>query len=90
MSTLNRALVLNTLIQHETLTFPDLGKKENLGVTANQHHLQLLVDELEEDSYVQKLGGTIPCTYTITDKGIAEGKRLMALKADPEVPFTIK
>jgi hypothetical protein len=90
MSTLNRALVLNTLIKHETLTFPDLGKNENLGITANQHHLQLLVDELEEDSYIQKLDGANPCTYTITDKGIAEGKRLMALKAYPEVPFTIK
>ncbi len=90
MSTLNRTLILNTLIKHETLTFPDLGKEENLGFTANQHHLQLLVDELEEDSYIQKIGGTNPFTYTITDKGIAEGKRLMALKSDPEVPFTIK
>jgi hypothetical protein len=79
MSTLNRILFLNTLIKHETLTLPDLGKEENLGISANEQHLQLLVDELEEGSYIQKLDGAEPSTYTITDKGIAEGKRLMAL-----------
>ena len=79
MSALNRKLVLSTLIKHETLTLPDLGKEENLGITANEHHLRLLVDELEEDSYIQKIAGAVPCTYTITDKGIAEGKRLTAL-----------
>ena len=79
MSTLSRKLVLNTLIKHETLTLRDLGKEENLGISANEQHLQLLADELEEGSYIQKLDGAEPCTYTITDKGIAEGKRLMAL-----------
>ena len=79
MSTLNRTLVLNTLIKHETLTLQDLGKEENLGISANGHHLQLLVDELEEESYIQKIGGAVPSTYTITDKGLAEGKRLKEL-----------
>jgi len=76
MSTLNRKLVLNTLIKHETLTLPDLAKEENLGFTADEYLLQLLVNELEEGAYIQKLDGAAPCTYTITDKGIAEGKRL--------------
>jgi hypothetical protein len=74
MSTLNRTLLLNTLIKHETLTLQDLGKKENLGITANEHHLRLLVGELEEDSYIQKLDGAIPHTYTITDKGMQKAK----------------
>ena len=27
----------------------------------------------------KKIGGTVPCTYTVTDKGIAEGNRLKAV-----------
>jgi hypothetical protein len=76
MPTLNRKLLLNTLIKHETLTVTDIAEEKNLGLVPNSHHLQLLLDELEEESYIQKLGGAIPCTYTITDKGIAEGNRL--------------
>lgn len=76
MPTLNRTLVLNTLIKHETLTLDDFAKEENLGIIPNEHHLRLLLEELESDSYVEQLDGTILCTYTITDKGIAEGKRL--------------
>lgn len=79
MSTLNRILVLNTLIKHETLTLPDLGKEENLGIAANEHHLLLLVEGLEDEGLVQKINGAATSTYTITDKGIAEGKRLEAL-----------
>ncbi len=76
MLTLNRKLLLNSLIQHETLTLTDIGREKNLGLTPNKHHLQLLLDELEQDSFIQKLSGAIPCTYTVTDKGIAEGNRL--------------
>jgi hypothetical protein len=76
MPTLNRIIVLDTLIRHETLTLIDFAKKENLGMVPNEHHLRLLLDELEQGSYVQKLDGAQLCTYTITDKGIAEGKRL--------------
>ena len=79
MSTLNRKIVLNTLIKHETMTFPDLAKEENLGMASNEHHLRLLVNELEEDAYIQRLDGAVPCTYTITEKGITEGKRLKGL-----------
>jgi hypothetical protein len=76
MSTLNRKLLLNTLIKHETLTLEDVGEEKNLCLIPNKHHLQLLLDELEEESYIQKLEGAVPCTYTITDKGIAERNRL--------------
>ena len=79
MLSLNRKLVLNTLIKHETLTLPDLGKKENLGIAANEGHLRLLLEELEGGSYIKRLDGAVPCTYTVTDKGIAEGKKLQAL-----------
>jgi hypothetical protein len=79
MLTFNRKLLLNTLIKHETLTLTDIGKEKNLELTPNKHHLQLLLAELEQDSYILKLGGTVPCTYTVTDKGIAEGNRLKAV-----------
>lgn len=79
MLTLNRKLLLNTLLKHETLTLTDIGKEKNLGLVPNRHHLQLLLDELEQDSYIQKLGGTVPCTYTVTEKGITEGNRLKAV-----------
>ncbi|HZF65604.1 MAG TPA: hypothetical protein VEZ55_14015 [Chitinophagaceae bacterium] len=76
MSTLNRTLVLSTLIKHETLTVTDFSKEENLGMIPNALHLNLLLEELEEESFIQQLNGTELRTYTITDKGIAEGKRL--------------
>jgi hypothetical protein len=79
MLTLNRTLLLNTLIKHETLTLPDIGKQENLGLTPNKYHLQMLLDQLEQESCIQRLSGASPSTYTITDKGIAEGIRLGAL-----------
>jgi len=71
--------VLNTLIRHETLTLEDFAKEENLGLVPNGHHLKLLLEELEGDAYVKQLSGADLCTYTITDKGIAEGKRLSKL-----------
>lgn len=76
MSTLNRAIVLNTLIKHETLTLEDFAKHDDLGTAPNEHHLRLLLEELEEGCYVQKLCEAPSCTYTITVNGIAEGKRL--------------
>jgi hypothetical protein len=79
MSILNRILVLNTLVKHETLTLTDISKKENLGLVPNKHHLQLLLDRLEHGSLIQKLSGAAICTYTITDKGIAESRRLKAV-----------
>ena len=79
MLTLNRTLLLNTLIKHETLTLTDIGKQENLGLTPNKHHLQILLDQLEQEACIQKLNGAIRCTYTVTDKGIAEGNKLKAL-----------
>ena len=76
MNSLNRKLLLNTLIKHETLTLTDIGKEQILGLVPEKHHLQFLLDELEQDSYIQKLSGIVPSTYTISDKGIAEGNRL--------------
>ena len=76
MLTLNRRLVLDTLISHETLTFDDLLKEKNLGLIPNQHHLRLLLEELESGLFVKMLEGPNESTYTITDKGIEEGRRL--------------
>ena len=79
MITLNRLLLLNTLIKHETLTLADLGKKENIGLIPNKQHLQHLLDQLEKEECIEKLDGASAKTYTITGKGIAEGNRLNAI-----------
>jgi hypothetical protein len=76
MSLLNRATILNILIRHETLIIHDIGKEENLGFVPNEAHLQFLLDELTESGYLDILDGVSPTTYTITNKGIKEGKRL--------------
>ena len=79
---LNRTIVLNTLIKHETLTIDDIAKEENLGMKPNEEHLQLLLDELTESNYIHILGSAATRTYTITDKGIREGERLRAESED--------
>ena len=76
MSTLSRTKVLNSLIKHESLTIIDIGKKENLGMIPNKMHLNFLLDELLKSGDIDTLNGVVPCTYTITNKGIEEGKRL--------------
>ena len=76
MSKLNRTIILDTLIKHETLIIKDIGKEENLGFVPNKEDLQFLLDELTESGHLTMLSGVTPFTYTITDKGIAEGKKL--------------
>ena len=76
MSSLNRIIVLNSLIKHETLQFSDIAKEENLGMIPDEIHLQFILDELVESNYIHILSGAHPCTYTITVKGIKEGKRI--------------
>jgi len=76
MTTINRTLVLKTLIKHETLTIDDIAKAENLGRIPNKNHLQFLLTELNESGHIHLMNGVVPSTYTITDKGILEGARL--------------
>ncbi len=76
MSNINRTIVLNSLIKHETLTIADVGKEENLGMVANTEHLNFLLGELVESGHIHTLNGVKPVTYTITEKGIKEGDRL--------------
>ena len=76
MTNINRAVVLNTLIKHETLTIVDIRKAENLGMIPDNVHLNFLLNELIESRDIQTLSGVTPLTYTITTKGIAEGKGL--------------
>jgi hypothetical protein len=74
MIILNRRLVLDTLIKHETLTIDDVGKEENLGLVPNKKHLQFLLDVLTESGHLNILANVTPCTYSITQKGIEERK----------------
>ena len=76
MTNINRAVVLNTLIKHETLTIVDIRKAENLGMLPDNVHLNFLLNALIESRDIQTLNGVTPVTYTITTKGIAEGKGL--------------
>ena len=75
MTNVNRTMVLNTLIKHETLTIVDIRKAENIGLIPDNVHLNFL-NELIESRDIQTLNGATPLTYTITSRGIAEGKRL--------------
>ncbi|HEY1022702.1 MAG TPA: hypothetical protein VGE06_10350 [Flavisolibacter sp.] len=76
MPPVNRKIVLDTLIKHETLTADDLAKQENIGLVPNMDHLGFILSELIISGHVQVLEGIHPVTYTITQKGIDEGQRL--------------
>jgi predicted transcriptional regulator len=79
MANINRTIVLNALIKHETLTITDIVKEKNLGIVPDKAHLNYLISELIESGHVQTLDGVVPSTYTITTKGIQEGTRLQEL-----------
>jgi hypothetical protein len=72
----NRKVLLDTLIKHETLTVDDIAKEENLGLVPNKEQLGFLLSELSLSGHIYALSGVVPVTYTITQKGIDEGKRL--------------
>ncbi|HEX8314943.1 MAG TPA: hypothetical protein VF609_08120 [Flavisolibacter sp.] len=72
----NRKILLDTLIKHETLTEDDIAKEENLGVVPNKEQLGFLLNELNLSGHIQVLSGAEPITYSITQKGIDEGRRL--------------
>lgn len=69
-------IVLNTLIKHETLTINDLASEKNIGMELSQDDLQLALDELNKEGFVECLDDVVPVTYTITSDGIIEGERL--------------
>jgi hypothetical protein len=72
----NRKILIDTLVKHETLTEDDIAKEENLGVVPNKEQLGFLLSELNLSGHIQVLSGATPVTYTITQKGIDEGARL--------------
>lgn len=76
MTQLNRKVVLDTLIRHETLFVDDIAKEENLGFAPDKQQLHYLLDELTESQHLKVLDGVTPLTYPIREKGIEEGKRL--------------
>ena len=76
MALINRKMLLDTMIQHETLTIIALAKKADLGFKPITDHLNCLLQQLRNDGLIMFLRGAIPATFTITDKGIKEGKRL--------------
>ena len=78
---LTRNLVLETMVRHETLTLVGLQEQEVMGFDPNKEQLHILLSELVETECLTLLNGVTPETYTITNKGIGEGKKL----ADVEV-----
>lgn len=77
----NRELVLNTLIKHETLTINDIADPGNLGVSPDAGQLQQVLEQLLQSGYITTLDGVHPTTYTITTEGIEEGQRLKKAEA---------
>ena len=75
MSHIHPSTILNTLIKHETLTIDDLAKEENLGMTATPEEVQPMLNDLAANGFVYALDNVSPATYTITNKGIAEGSK---------------
>lgn len=71
---ITRKVLLDTLIRHETLTINDICKEENLGMVPNEGQLKYLLQGLTAEGFLQILAGVSPYTYTITTKGIEEGK----------------
>jgi hypothetical protein len=76
MNIINRRLLLNTFIKHETMTIVEAGSEENLGFVPPAEHLRFLLEELTGEGHLFVLDGVFPPTYTITVKGIEEGVRL--------------
>ena len=76
MSVMNRTIILNTLIEHETMTIDDIALHLDAGLLSNQEHMKFLLDHLKENGHIQMLAGVTPQTYTITEDGIREGKML--------------
>jgi hypothetical protein len=75
----NRKILLDTLIKHETFTEGDIAKEENLGLDPDKEQLGFLLSELSLSGHIYALSGIVPVTYTITQTGIDEGKRLGAV-----------
>ncbi|MGN6618830.1 MAG: hypothetical protein ACTHJ5_16770 [Ilyomonas sp.] len=75
MPLINRIQLLNSLIKHETLTIDDLAKEENMGMIPDKEQLKILLNELRKSGHILQLNGVNPFTYTISDTGVADGKR---------------
>jgi len=75
MNKVNPYIVLQVILAHDTLTINDLAQEENLRMEASHDELQPVLDQLQSDGLINTLDDVSPVTYTITDKGIAEGSR---------------
>lgn len=73
-------MVLEVMVQHETLTLDTLSEQEFMGLKADREQLQQLLSELVESNDLTLLNGVIPETYTVTDKGISEEKKTSDLE----------
>jgi hypothetical protein len=67
---INRTILLNTLVKHETMTIDDLQREENMGMVFNRQQLWYLLRSLQNDGFITILHGAEPCTYTVTTAGI--------------------
>ena len=76
MNIVSSLIVLKALAKHETLTFPDLLQTKNLGIALPANEVKTALHKLKDQKLVTILDGSEPATYTITDKGIQEDKKL--------------
>jgi hypothetical protein len=75
MNSIVPIIVLNALVKHETLTFPDLTEEKNLGVKVTTEDVEQAVEHLHQQKFVVQLDGAEPRTYTITTLGIEESQK---------------
>jgi len=76
MTMISRKMIMDAMIKHETLTIVDMAKAENLGLIPEMGQLKYLLSGLVDEGFVIILQGAIPRTYSITKRGMEEGKRL--------------
>lgn len=73
---INSNMLLDILISHETLTIDAFSTIDTMKTYADKTPIKPLLEELHAGGFIETLNDVSPLTYTITEKGIAEGTRL--------------
>ena len=84
MNPINRNMLFHAFVQHETVTIDSLKSSLCIESVQNVSHLTFLLEELCGERYIKYFEGVLPDTYTITDHGLTEAKRLQ----DEGMPVT--
>jgi hypothetical protein len=75
MTLITRKIIIDALIQNETLTAEELGKASNLGFVPNKYHLTHLLRQLCISGHIRAVNDVTAPGFTITQKGIDAGNQ---------------